>query len=132
MGLTFWALSDRFCSSKQIKPGTVWNISLCNGGLCRCHRQNANHKRNNRFLRLNGYFAVHGNVIVERARLNRRSQTPVNPWTPLFKTYTSSPKIVTLKDVLGIVAKRLQQREFTFNDDLLVAVAVVFAKTLYW
>ena len=30
--------------------------------------------------------------------------------------------------VLGIVAKRLQQHEFTFNDDVLVLVAVVVAK----
>ena len=25
--------SDRFWSLKQIKPGTGWNISLCNGAL---------------------------------------------------------------------------------------------------
>lgn len=45
------ALSDRFWYSKQIKPGTGWNISLFNRGLCGWHRQNVKHKRSNRFLR---------------------------------------------------------------------------------
>lgn len=39
------ALSDRFWYSKQIKPGTGWNISLFNRGLCGWHRQNVKHKR---------------------------------------------------------------------------------------
>ena len=45
MASTFWALSDRFWSSKKIKPGTCGNISLYNEGLCEWHRQNAKHKR---------------------------------------------------------------------------------------
>ena len=45
------ALSDRFWYSKQIKPGTGWNISLFNRGLCGWHRQNVTHTRSNRFLR---------------------------------------------------------------------------------
>ena len=34
--------------------------------------------------------------------------------------------------MLGIVANQLQYREFTCNDDVLVAVAVVDAKAPYW
>jgi len=42
---------------------------------------------------LNGYFAA-------MLSLNEHSsidedKTPVNPWTPSFKTYTASPKIVS-------------------------------------
>ena len=44
---------------------------------------------------LNGYFEARRNVIVERARFNRRRQNPGESVAPLFKTYTASPKIVS-------------------------------------
>ena len=40
---------------------------------------------------LNGYFAAHRN---KHGSIDE-DKTPVNLWTPLFKTYTASPKIVS-------------------------------------
>ena len=46
---------------------------------------------------LNGYFAARRTTMLslnEHGSIDE-DKTPVNSWTPLFKTYTASPKIVS-------------------------------------